>query len=89
VAQKRANAFGLYDMHGNVWQWCADWYDGGYYANSPTDDPTGPSTGSDRVFRGGCWGVSAGVCRSAYRNSLAPGARDRALGFRVSVVPSE
>ena len=55
VGGKRPNAWGLYDMHGNLWEWCQDWYDKEYYANSPTDDPPGPSGGSDRVLRGGSW----------------------------------
>ena len=65
VGEKKPNAFGLYDMHGNVWEWCQDWYDGDYYANSPTDDPAGPVTGSDRVYRGSCWIIPARCCRSS------------------------
>jgi formylglycine-generating enzyme required for sulfatase activity len=83
VAQKKPNAWGLYDMHGNVWQWCQDFYDVGYYANSPTDDPTGPSAGSYHVYRGGSCFFSAKFCRSAYRYFDKPTLRSNDIGFRV------
>ncbi len=74
VGEKKPNAWGLYDMHGYVWQWCQDWYDTGYYyyANSPADNPAGPPGGSNRVFRGGAWCDLADRCRSANRGSHAP-----------------
>ena len=86
VGEKKPNAWGLYDMHGNVWQWCQDWYDGGYYANSPTDEPTGPSGGAFRVLRGGSWADPARGCRSADRGRFTPQGRGNNLGLRVSRV---
>jgi formylglycine-generating enzyme required for sulfatase activity len=84
-----ANAWGLHDPHGNVWEWCADWYAEGYYAKSPPRDPGGPAEGKYRVLRGGSWRNHGSACRAAYRNALAPHMRDSATGFRVVLTLGE
>jgi formylglycine-generating enzyme required for sulfatase activity len=86
VGEKKPNAWGLYDLHGNACAWCQDWYDGGYYVTSPADDPPGPSTGTNRVDRGGSWESPADACRSAHRYSDTPGDRFASVGLRVCMV---
>jgi len=81
VGQKPANAWGLYDMHGNVDEWCWDWY--GDYPSGAQTDPVGASSGSNRVWRGGSWNQSAQYVRSALRINLSPTLRINILGFRV------
>lgn len=82
VGSYGANSFGLCDMHGNVWEWCSDWY--GDYAVTSVDDPQGPAVGSGRVVRGGSWHDSTGYCRAAARDRSTPGSRSDPLGFRVA-----
>jgi formylglycine-generating enzyme required for sulfatase activity len=83
VGSYPANSYGLHDMSGNVWEWCSDWYEKTYYANSPGSNPTGPATGSDRVLRGGSWGDGLARSRVAYRYIYTPSARSYFVGFRV------
>ena len=83
VGRFPANKFGLHDMHGNVWEWCADWYDDEYYASSPGTDPQGPSSGSSRVLRGGSWVYAPNGVRCAYRSNGSPDSRSYGSGFRV------
>jgi sulfatase modifying factor 1 len=84
VGQKGANSFGLFDMHGNVSEWCQDWYDYSSYERSPTQDPQGPSGGSMRVVRGGSWSEAAVHCRSAQRGGVRPMQHGSSTGFRVA-----
>ena len=85
VGKFKPNAFGLYDMHGNAIQWCADWFDDPeYYTKSPADDPTGPGAGDGRISRGGSWANSPFDCRSATRGRTSVNDRSSIIGFRVA-----
>ncbi|MDY6348179.1 MAG: formylglycine-generating enzyme family protein [Bacteroidales bacterium] len=82
-AQLKPNALGLYDMSGNVYEWCSDWY--GTYGSSTVTDPTGPSTGSERVVRGGCFAMESGYARCKARMSVEPGKRLMSVGVRLAM----
>jgi formylglycine-generating enzyme required for sulfatase activity len=86
VGKKSKNELGIYDMSGNVWEWCKDWFDLNYYRHSPSTDPTGPDKGYYRILRGGSWRSSAQGCSVSFRNARPQNNRGDNYGFRVALV---
>ncbi len=85
VGTKSPNELGIYDMSGNVYEWCQDWYSSSYYGSSPRTNPKGPNSGSYRVVRGGCWYYNSRICRVSFRDGYTPVVRNSYLGFRLAL----
>ncbi|MEI6765327.1 MAG: SUMF1/EgtB/PvdO family nonheme iron enzyme [Bacteroidota bacterium] len=87
VGLKQPNELGIYDMSGNVSEWCSDWYENAYYEKGPTQNPEGPTDGTERIYRGGFWGANSGDCRASFRNYSNPGNRGGSVGIRLVLIP--